>query len=41
MEVSIGSSDYRYAKGYSRMNMINEDLPSISQSAGDYFAKTN
>ena len=32
------SSDYRYAE-MSRMNMINEDLPSISQSTGDYFAK--
>ena len=27
------SSDYRYAE-MSRMNMINEDLPSISQSTG-------
>lgn len=32
------SSDYRYAE-MSRMNMINEDLPSISQATGDYFAK--
>ena len=31
-------SDYRYAE-MSRMNMINEDLPSISQATGDYFAK--
>lgn len=32
------SSDYRYAE-MSRTNMINEDLPSISQATGDYFAK--
>ena len=32
------SSDYRYGE-MSRMNMINEDLPSISQATGDYFAK--
>ncbi|MEG1866757.1 MAG: TonB-dependent receptor [Tannerellaceae bacterium] len=32
------SNDYRYAE-MSRTDMINEDLPSISQATGDYFAK--
>ncbi|WP_373155533.1 TonB-dependent receptor [Bacteroides cellulosilyticus] len=32
------SSDYRYAY-MSRTDMINEDLPSISQATGDYYAK--
>lgn len=32
------SSDYRFAE-MSRTDMINEDLPSISQATGDYFAK--
>lgn len=32
------SNDYQYSE-MSRTDMINEDLPSISQATGDYFAK--
>lgn len=32
------SNDYKYSE-MSRTDMINEDLPSISQATGDYFAK--
>lgn len=34
------SSDYRYAE-MSRQDMINEELPSISQATGDYYAEDN
>lgn len=34
------SNDYKYSE-MSRTDMINEELPSISQATGDYFAKDN